>query len=163
MGVKIKLGVGDTANIREVYASRAKALRGEALRGTLQDMGQAIVSKYEENIMDGGFADLATKYKQRKQKMWGHIYPILVASGQLLASFKARVFFEGGVRWVIQVTSPGQHIDERGRSMANNKLAQLHIDGTANMPARDFTKLGAGFYNHWRAVIRSAIRSSSRR
>lgn len=81
----------------------------------------------------GQYADLSPNYKVRKQKRWGRVYPILLASGALRDS----------------MTSP---TDSNAISQIVNKDTliigtRIHYgrflqEGTAKMPARPFLFIG---------------------
>lgn len=82
----------------------------------------------------GKYQDLSDRYKPIKQSAWGFIYPILKASGRLMAS----------------ITKPG---DTDSIAMILNKrtlilgtktpYAEYHQFGTNRLPARPFVLLGA--------------------
>jgi hypothetical protein len=162
VSVRLQVLTGAAAQASEVYKSRARFLAGDGMRPVLREVGEEIVAKYRQNIDEGRFRDLTDKYKKRKAKIWGHVYPILVASGQMISAFRTTVRREGS-RWTILTHAPGMHVDERGRSMKNNTLAEHHREGNEHTVARDFTKLDSGFIEAMQAKIRAFIASNSRR
>lgn len=147
-----------TTGIRKLelkFERRVNFLKEGGIRRLLQEVGRDVVSLYTEKIQTftpGEVADLSAKYKPTKERRFGRLYPILVASGAMLASLYSRVY--RGPPWSIRIGWAGTHPS----GLRNAELAAIHANGEGTAPARDFTKLPPGWSKRWLAEVGRRLR-----
>lgn len=129
---------------------RVNFLRERGIRELLQDMGKDIAEQYRANVRSftpGAARDLSPNYKREKQRRVGFVYPILIATGAMLAALRTRVY--RGPPWRIAVWFTGQH--PGGRSNAD--LAEHH-----RSTGRDFTRRKEGWSKKWLKELGERLR-----
>lgn len=112
----------------------------------------------------GQYADLSAKYKPKKERKWGFVYPILKASGALEASVtdpKA----PGAINYIVNKKTL-----VLGTSVASPTgfpYPKALQEGTKNMPSRPFFFIGPesgkgttetqGRFERWTSILRSSV------
>ena len=117
---------------------RVNFLGGPGMRAVFQEAARELLIEYKtqvETFTPGPVRDLKPATKVRKQREVGFIYPILRRTGDMLQSMVAKVHYTSA--WAIRVTFPG--VNRKGTR--NQVVAKAHIEGTARLPVRDFTKV----------------------
>jgi uncharacterized protein YerC len=131
--------------------SRRINLLGETgIRAILQDVGREFVASYVAKIRSftpGEARDLTERYKVAKRKKVGHVYPILIATGAMVASIYSRVY--RGPPWSIRIGFAGEH----SGGIRNYDLAEIH-----KRSGRDFTKREKGWSKKWLKEIGTRLR-----
>jgi hypothetical protein len=74
---------------------QGRSASGAAMAATMHDVGEWLVATFKKQLLgmtyEGGHRDLSPRYKKRKQKKVGFVYPILKRHGDLLKSISYRV------------------------------------------------------------------------
>jgi len=143
--------------LQQKVTDRIERLRGHTLRRHVVKMADEIIHEYNrtiDNFTPGTVKDLSPKYKVQKAQEFGHVYPILKASGAMAASMYHEVKVRSrGAIYSIKIRFRGNN-----GKITNRRLAMIHITGEGKMPARDFTKLPPGFAAKWTRRILAELR-----
>lgn len=141
----------------EVLAEHAQDLR-EPLGDVHGHLRDVIGEQFRTEGAHGGrrWKDLSADYKQAKQDRYGHVYPILVASGDMRAAFLARQPLELTPRRLVMGPPEGSPEEER---------ALAHQGGEDNVPARRIVALTTGdrrtidriFVTHFSGLMRGRL------
>lgn len=141
---------------------QSKALRRAAFLASggmkdlvLEPMAKDMVVEMRRTLtgfVPGQVPDLKASYRRMKQRKFGHAYPILHATGQLLQSMYSQVIRRGDV-WVLQIGFRGS----RGKT-SNAAIAAAHIEGKG-VPKRDFTVIRKGWERQWLKRISTLLRA----
>ena len=137
------------------FSQRINFLGERGMREFMKDVGAEVRDSYARRMASftpGDVPDLTENYKPRKSKRFGRIYPILIASGAMLASLYSRVY--RGPPWKVRIGWAGQH--EGG--LRNAELAAIHANGEGTAPKRDFTKLPPGWSKRWVKELSDRLR-----
>lgn len=149
--VRVNVNIDGSNRLVERWNQRVNFLGGKRVRSILQEMGHEMEAQFQKNIekfVPGPVKDLTPKYKKRKMKDVGHVYPILIKTGQMFASMYSRVFKKDG--WTVKVAFAGMH--EGG--ITNQRLVGIHTgQEPGKMPVRDFMKLRKGWTAKWTRLI----------
>lgn len=144
-------------NLSVKVTKRIEALRGHKLRTTVQSMAADVIRQFNvtvDSFTPGNVPDLSPRYKLAKAQRFGTAYPILKATGQMMASLFSTVRVRSrGASYQIWIGLRGS----RGR-ITNAQLAEYHVNGTGRMPARDFMTLPPAFKRRWSSRILAALR-----
>lgn len=147
-------GIG---NLRAKVATKIKAMSGPAIKRAVNKMADEMLAEYrglEESFIPGPVTDLTEKYKKRKQKKHGSVYPILQATSQMMDSMFHKVSATGS-KFKIFVGFRGRHSNSK---LSNERLAEIHINGEGTQPVRNFMKLSRGFTWKWTRRIIAVLR-----
>ncbi len=147
-------GIG---KLRAKATTKVKRMAGPAVKKAVEQMADEVLAEYrgkEESFVPGSVADLDEKYKKRKQKKFGQVYPILQASGQMMNSMFHKVTAAGS-RFSIFVGFKGRHA---GTKLSNEQLVKIHTGGEGTQPVRNFLKLSRGFTTKWTRRILAVLR-----
>jgi hypothetical protein len=129
---------------------RINFLGEKGIRSILQDMGKEFVASYVARIHSftpGDVRDLSSSYKPTKLRRVGRLYPILIATGAMVASVYSRVY--RGPPWRIRIGFAGTH----SGGISNADLAEHHV-----RTGRDFTKRPDGWSKKWLEEIGNRLR-----
>lgn len=149
--------VGVTATVSGIQRLNAKMnnrvnfLTGTGMRAVLKDSADDLVVQYKrtiESFTPGDVRDLAESTKKQKMRSVGFVYPILQRTMQMVNSMYASVH-PPGRGWTIAIGFTGSQ-----RGVENATIAKAHIEGTAHLPKRDFTKIPPS----WKSTLYRRIR-----
>lgn len=145
--------------LAEKYSRRANLLGSGGMRAVMRQTADDVEAQLRarvDSFTPGAVADLSPKYKERKAARYGHVYPILIGAGALLASMRTRVLQTKAGTWIIRLEFWGQHPS----GIRNDALADAHIRGDGPLPPRDFTRLPPAVRAELRARTLEALRRS---
>lgn len=117
----------------DVLADSARDLR-EPLEDVHGHLRGVIGEQFRTHGDHGGrgWQDLSEGYKDAKEDRYGHVYPILVATGEMRGAFLARQPLELTARRLVM--GPKEGSEEETRAIA-------HQAGKGNVPARPIVAL----------------------
>lgn len=154
--INVKIRTAGQEKLAEKVSKRANFLGTEAMADICRVTAADVVTQFKhtiESFTPGRVPDLAESTKKEKQKAVGFIYPILKRTSELINSMMPFIRTPtGGKGWIIGVKFVGDH-----GGITNARLAEIHIEGEGNVPARDFTKVPASIKQGLFRRIRSAL------
>lgn len=158
--MKVEVNISGIRRIADKYTRRVNLMGGDAIRVLLKEQGAAYAAAMRANIASftpGRVRDLTPAYKAQKQKKYGHVYPILHASGALVASITYRVMRRAQGAWAIEILFIGDH----GDGLSNKDLAGIHASGKGHMPRRDFTAIPANVRSAGQKAVKAFFKKGS--
>lgn len=150
----VRVTTSGAERMRTKAQKRLSNLQGGAVNKALNASGRDLIALYRariESFIPGTVPDLKEQTKKTKQKQVGFVYPILRRTGQLVASMYHRVSMTESVA-TIRVGFRGR----RAGGTLNSVIAGAHLDGTATLPKRDFTRVTS----EWRRSIMARLRKA---
>lgn len=158
--MRFTLTVGGLERIATRFEQRANFLRSERMRALLVKQGDTLLKAFRKTIdsfMPGQAQDLKDATKKAKQRLYGRVYPILKATGELYDQMAMRVVLVTGRGWVMRIYWKGS----RRSASENVKIAKIHIEGKGHMPQRDFTEVPHNFASKVFDAISDGLRRST--
>jgi len=145
-----RVSVDGIRSFQVKFTNRINFLGEKGMRALMQEIGREFVAEYRAKILSftpGDARDLSPRYKLEKQQRFGRVYPILIATGAMVASAYSRVY--RGPPWRIRLGFAGQH----SGGISNADLAEEHVRS-----GRDFTKREPGWSKKWLAELGTRLR-----
>lgn len=141
--------------MRAKTAGKIRSLQGRRVSDALNASGRDLIALYRSRITTfnpGPVQDLTERTKRQKQREVGFVYPILYRTGQLMASMYHKLVWDAATA-TIRIGFSGHN-----GGTPNAVIAKAHLDGTATLPARDFTRVT----QQWRRALMQRLKEAVR-
>lgn len=141
--------------MRAKTEGKLRSLRGQRVHNAVNASGRDLIALYRSRVSTfnpGPVPDITEKTKRAKQRLVGFVYPILYRTGQLMASMYHKVSWDGATA-TLRIGFAGNN-----GGTPNATIAKAHLDGTATLPARDFTRVT----QQWRRALMQRLKEAVR-